>query len=80
LFCVKIEMNSLPLTTPPTWAYDYCYFFYFLAVFQFVFGVYGITQIYSKNMTVAAVLLLSIGINCLTTFMLFWMCRGSLRK
>ena len=80
MFCVRIEMNDLPFTTPPTWAYDYCYFFYFLAVIQLIFGVYAISQIYSKNLTVVAALLLSIGINCLTTFMLFWMCRGSLRR
>ena len=80
MFCVRIEMNSLPFTTPPTWAYDYCYFFYFLGVIQFVLGVYAISQIVSKHMGVAAILLMSIFINCLTTFMLFWMCRGSLRR
>ena len=73
-------MNQLPLSTPPAWAYDYCYFFYFLAVIQLVAGLYGISQIYAKNLSVAAILLVSIGVNCLTTFMLFWMCRGSLQR
>ena len=70
---------QLPLTTPPAWAYDYCYFFYFLAVIQFFAGAYAIAKIVGKSMTVAAILALSITINCLTTLMLFWMCRGALR-
>lgn len=71
---------NLPLTTPPSWAYDYCYFFYFLAAIQFFAGAYAISKIIVKNPTVAAILALSIVINCLTTLMLFWMCRGSLRR
>jgi hypothetical protein len=71
---------NLPLTTPPSWAYDYCYFFYFLAVIQFFAGAYAIAKIVGKSMTVAAILALSITINCLTTLMLFWMCRGALRR
>ena len=70
---------QLPLTTAPSWAYDYCYFFYFLAVIQFFAGAYAIAKIVGKSMTVAAILALSITINCLTTLMLFWMCRGALR-
>jgi uncharacterized membrane protein YgcG len=73
-------MNQLPYTTPPFWAYDYCYFFYFLAVIQLVVGLYGITKIIGKNKNVAFILALSIAINCLTTLMLFWMCRGSLKE
>lgn len=73
-------MNQLPYTTPPFWAYDYCYFFYFLALIQLVVGLYGITKIIGKNKNVAFILALSIAINCLTTLMLFWMCRGSLKE
>ena len=58
---------NLPLTTPPSWAYDYCYFFYFLAAIQFFAGAYAISKIIVKNPTVAAILALSIVINCLTT-------------
>ena len=40
---------QLPLTTPPAWAYDYCYFFYFLAVIQFFAGAYAIAKICSRR-------------------------------
>jgi NADH:ubiquinone oxidoreductase subunit K len=68
----------LPMETPPTWASDYCYYFYFLAAIQFVVGLFGIFKLGTKNLSVSIVLLLSIAINALTTMMIFWMCRASL--
>lgn len=69
---------ALPMEYPPSWAADYCYYFYFLAAIQLVTGLIALFKLGAKNLGVSAVILLSILINAVTTMTLFWMCRASL--
>ena len=70
---------DFPFTQPPSWAYDYCYFFYFLAVIQVVLSIFAIVMMKKKEVPVIVAVLLGVAVQSLTSLMLFWMCRGSLK-
>jgi hypothetical protein len=78
-------LNSI-LTTP-SWAYDFCYYYAFVAAILVVSAVYSIYMLYMLPITVRKMIpttsltvhiLLSAIVAVVLTMMQFWICRGAL--
>jgi len=78
-------MNSVLAT--PSWAYDFCYYYAFVAAIVVVGAIYSLVQLMmlpglvKKLMPITSVsltLILSTIVTVVLTMMQFWICRGAL--
>jgi len=72
----------------PSWAYDFCWYYFVVAAIIAAYGVYAIYRVFTlpalvKKVvpvtTVVIALLLSGGLSVLLSLMQFWVCRSALR-
>ena len=66
---------------PPSWSYNFCYYFFIVAVLAFV-GVAGTAMMKSKELgAMGVIVLVASSLRPLATGMTqFWMCRSSLKQ
>ena len=73
--------------TVPSWAYDFCYYYFAMAVIVALYGVYALFQLFTlpgmikkfvPTTTIAIGLILSIGLSVVLSLMQFWICRSAL--
>lgn len=71
----------------PSWAYDFCYYYFAMAVIVALYGVYALFQLFTLPgmikkfvpiTTIAIGLILSIGLSVVLSLMQFWICRSAL--
>lgn len=72
----------------PSWAYDFCYYYAFVAAIVVVSTVYSIVSLFmlpavvKKLMPISSItisLMLSAVVSIVLTMMQFWICRGALK-
>lgn len=72
----------------PAWAYDFCWFYFAVAVLILVNGLWALWSLFSlpamvkkivPTTSVAFAIILSGGFSILMAMMQFWICRGALR-
>ena len=80
-------MNSVLAT--PSWAYDFCYYYAFVAAIVVVSSIYSIVQmlmlpgLVKKMLPLTSIILaivLSTVVTVVLTMMQFWICRGALAE
>ena len=71
----------------PSWAYDFCYYYFAMAVIVALYGLYALMQLFMlpgmikkfvPTTTIAIGLILSIGLSVVLSLMQFWICRSAL--
>lgn len=71
----------------PSWAYDFCYYYLFVAVFVVIYSIYalykllvlpGVVKKFVPMVTMAIALILSTAVTVIVTMLQFWVCRGAL--
>jgi hypothetical protein len=71
----------------PSWAYDFCYYYFAMAVIVALYGVYALFQLFTlpgmvkrfiPTTTIAIGLILSITLSTVLSLMQFWICRSAL--
>jgi hypothetical protein len=72
----------------PSWAYDFCYYYAFVAAIVVVTSVYSLVKLYmlpalaKKFLPITSItisLILSAIVSVVLTMMQFWICRGALK-
>jgi hypothetical protein len=80
--------QMIALLETPSWAYDFCYFFVFVAAIVVVNAVYSMVNIFrlpeviKKMLPITSIILslvLSAMVAVVMTMMQFWICRGALQ-
>jgi hypothetical protein len=73
--------------TVPSWAYDFCYYYFAMAVIVALYGLYALVQLFTlpgmikkfvPTTTIAIGLILSVGLSVVLSLMQFWICRSAL--
>ncbi len=82
------HMDTLKaVITVPSWAYDFCYYYFAMAVIVALYGLYALLQLFTlpgmikkfvPTTTIAIGLILSIGLSVVLSLMQFWICRSAL--
>lgn len=75
------------LTEQPSWAFDFCYYFFAAAVVMAVYGAYTVYRIFTlpsivqkfvPTTMIALSIALSVILSVVLSMMQFWICRASL--
>ena len=72
----------------PSWAYDFCYYYFAVAVIVAVYGIWALVKLFTlpgfvkkfiPSTTLAISIILSSGLAVVLTLMQFWVCRSALK-